>query len=71
MLSSKRRLKELVDDNINLQLHPNEAYSLQLKRNEAYYTAGKPPVSQENTDAHLYEEMTLPAQNDEPMYAEI
>ena len=69
MLSSKRTAKELFDENINPQLHP---YSLvpQLRINEAYDTTGKPPVSQEDTDPHLYDEITLPAQN-EPVYAEI
>ncbi len=61
MLSSKR----------TAQLHPNEAYSLVPQLiNEAYDTTGKPPVSQEDADPHLYDEITLPAQN-EPVYAEI
>ena len=58
------------------ELHPNEAYSLvlQLRRNDAYETTGKPPVSQEGTDPHLYDEITLRTQNEqtkEPVYAEI
>ncbi len=62
------------EDEINPQLHPNEAYSrvLQLRRNEAYETTGKPPVSQEDTDTQLYDEMTLSGQQTkEPVYAEI
>ena len=59
------------------QLHSNEAYShiLQLSRNEAYETTGKTSVSQEDTDPHLYDEITQPTktgeQTNEPVYAEI
>ncbi len=75
-LSSKRCTGKIYDDNQHPRLHPNEAYSLvlQLRRNEAYETTGKLPVSQEDIDPHLYDEITLPAQNKqtkEPVYAEI
>ncbi len=73
---SKRSAEEVYDDNEHPRLHANEAYSLvlQLRRNEAYETTGKPSVSQEDTDPHLYDDITLPAQNNqtkEPVYAEI
>ena len=68
--------KMYCDDNQHPRIHPNEAYSfvLQLRRNEAYETTGKPPAFQESNGPH-YEEITLPKQNEpttlEPVYAEI
>ena len=72
-LSTKTIAEEVYNDNKHLRLHANEAYSfvIQLRRNEAYKTTGKPSVSQEDTGPHLYDEIPLPAQAKEPVYAEI
>ncbi len=62
-LSTKTSAEEVYNDNKHLRLHANEAYSfvIQLRRNEAYETTGKPSVSQEDTGPHLYDEIPLPA----------